>query len=107
MKTAKQLKKNQAAQEKRITLGDVIIAYWTYSDYMEDHKYFSGKVTVTDNAKDHIKATLNEELRDQHGILLYPEGFVIWIPKTNNPEWSINSRFYLNKFIINNKSIVR
>lgn len=102
-KSAKQLKKIQAIQEQSLKIGETVMAYWTYSDYLENQKYFSAQVTITEIARDHIKASLNDDMKDEHGIILYHEGFVIWIPKTNNPEWSNNSRFYKNKFLINNK----
>lgn len=102
-RSTKQLKKIQAQQEQSLRIGEKIHAHWSYSDYLENPKYFSAPVTVTENARDHIKASLNEDMKDGHGIILYHEGFVIWIPKTNNPEWSNNSRFYKNKFLITNK----
>lgn len=92
-KNSKQLKKVQALIEPAIKQGDRIMAYWTYSDYLENQKHFSAVTHVTEIMRDSILVSTEEEIKDVHGIILYPKNWKIYIPKTNNPTWGINNRF--------------
>lgn len=91
--TTKQLKKSQSLIEESIISGDSIIAFWSYNDSLEHEKMFSAQATVTETGKDFLHAKLFSPIKEQHHIVLYPIGWVVFIPKTNNNSWNINNRF--------------
>lgn len=91
--TAKQLKKIQAKEEKKLKGGDSISAYWSYHDHNDVLRTFTARAEVSSDTKDSISASLTEQITDNNGRIIYPEGWIVFIPKTNSPVWGLHDRF--------------
>lgn len=91
--TTKAYKKQQYVFESTIKPSDFVLAHWSYKDYLENEKNYSAQAQVTMVEKDHVLARLMTPIEEQHHITIYPPGWLICLPKTNNPTWNLYNRF--------------
>lgn len=90
--TAKQLKKLQRKQEQKFKIGHLVTAHWTYSDYMDNEQAFSHRAEIVDIGRDHYIVKITKQITDHHKVLIYPKDWMVYVPKADNPLWSIHNR---------------